>query len=218
MEIVKNARAQKAAATRQRMLDAAYELFCESGFRGTTMAAVAERAGVAVQTVYFTFHTKDALLQDVHDQTVLGRDPTPPFAQPWWRAAVAEPDPRRAVAHVVRGVQEILARVAPMMPVFHAVAGDAAGEVYRHGDELRRQGMHDLTTQVLLPKGDPNSTADPDEAAALVFVLLGPEVYRSFVLDAGWPPDRWVTWTTNTLYRDLFEATVQTAPMPHLRP
>jgi len=205
VEAVKSSRAQKAAATRQRMLDAAYDLFCEAGFRGTTMAAVAERAGVAVQTVYFTFHTKDALLQEVHDQTVLGRDPTPPFAQPWWRAAAAEPDPQRAVAHVVLGVQEILARVAPMMPVFHAVAGDAAGEVYRHAEELRRNGMHDLVTQVLLPKGDKDTTMDPEEAAALVFVLLGPELYRSFVLDAGLSPDRWVSWTTATLNRDLFQ-------------
>lgn len=204
MEAVKRSRAQRAAATRQRILDAAYALFCESGYRGTTMAAVAERSGVAVQTVYFTFHTKDALLQEVHSQTVLGREPTPPFAQPWWQAAVAEPDPQRAVAHVVQGVQEILARVAPMMPVFHAVAGDAAGEVYRHAEELRREGMHDLTTRVLLPKGTADYVPDPEEAAALVFVLLGPEVYRSFVLEAGWTPARWVTWTTHTLHHDLF--------------
>ena len=38
MEAVKSSRAQKAAATRQRMLDAAYELFCELGFRATTMS------------------------------------------------------------------------------------------------------------------------------------------------------------------------------------
>jgi AcrR family transcriptional regulator len=205
MEAVKSSRAQKAAVTRQRMLDAAYELFCESGFRGTTMAAVAERAGVAVQTVYFTFHTKDALLQEVHDQTVLGRDPTPPFAQPWWRAAAAEPDPQRAVAHVVSGVQEILARVAPMMPVFHAVAGDAAGEVYRHAEELRRKGMQDLVSQVLLPKGDKDTTMDAEEAAALVFVLLGPELYRSFVQTQAGPPTSGSAGPRPTLNRDLFE-------------
>ena len=56
------------------------------------MALIAERAGVAVQTVYFTFRTKDALLQEVHGQTVLGRGtPVAPTDQPWYRAAAASP-------------------------------------------------------------------------------------------------------------------------------
>lgn len=41
------------------------------------MEAIAHRAGVAVQNVYFTFHTKDALLQEVHNRTVLGNDALP---------------------------------------------------------------------------------------------------------------------------------------------
>ena len=74
MSAVKQSRAEQAAATRQRILNAAYDLFCELGYRATTMALIAERAHVAVQTVYFTFRTKDALLQEVHNQTVLGRE------------------------------------------------------------------------------------------------------------------------------------------------
>ena len=61
--VKKISRQERAATTRRRMLDAAYDLFCEQGFRATTMDAIAQRAGVAVQTLYFTFHTKDALLQ-----------------------------------------------------------------------------------------------------------------------------------------------------------
>ena len=64
------------------MLEAAYELFCSDGYRATTMEAIAERAGVAVQTLYFTFHTKDELFQAVHDHTVLGDDIVPPPMQP----------------------------------------------------------------------------------------------------------------------------------------
>ena len=79
---VKTSRGDKAAATRRRILDAAYDLFCVAGYPATTMAAIGERAGVAVQTVYFTFRTKDALLQAVHNRTVLGRDEIPPPQQP----------------------------------------------------------------------------------------------------------------------------------------
>ena len=42
------------------------------------MAAIAQRAGVAVQTVYFVFHTKAELLSRVIDAAVLGPDPNPP--------------------------------------------------------------------------------------------------------------------------------------------
>jgi AcrR family transcriptional regulator len=45
------------------MLDAAIACFTTSGYAGTTMAQIAEQAGVAVQTLYFTFHTKAELLQ-----------------------------------------------------------------------------------------------------------------------------------------------------------
>ena len=41
---------------------AAIEVFTESGYVGARMSDIADRAGVAVQTVYFTFHTKAELL------------------------------------------------------------------------------------------------------------------------------------------------------------
>src|SRR4051794_41317464 len=89
------------------MVSAAYDLFGEDGFRATTMEAIAARAGVAVQTLYFTFHTKDELLQAVLDWTVMGDDPTPPPMQPWHLAAMAEADGRRALELFVAGVVTI---------------------------------------------------------------------------------------------------------------
>jgi AcrR family transcriptional regulator len=184
------------------MLDAAYELFCELGYRATTMAAIAERAQVAVQTVYFTFHTKDTLLQEVHNQTVLGRDPTPPEQQPWYLAARAQTDPRRAVELIVTGVATILSQVAPMLPVFHAVAADEAGAVYRHGEQLRRIGMNDLAA-FFADQGWLRADVDQSRASDLLFVLLGAEIYRTFVLELGWSREGWAGWTTDALVRDL---------------
>ena len=54
---------QQKQANRHAMLDAAAALFAASGFAGTTMEAVAARSGMSVQSVYFAFGTKAALLR-----------------------------------------------------------------------------------------------------------------------------------------------------------
>ncbi len=203
--VKKNSRQERAAGTRRRMLDAAYDLFCEQGFRATTMEAIADRAGVAVQTLYFTFHTKDALLQEVHNRTVLGEESTPPRRQEWHLAAMAQPDAHRAVAMLVLGSATILHRVAPMMPVFHSVSADAAGQVFRKGEQRRRDGLRALTDE-LVAKAPLAPGMNSDRVSDLLFVLLGPEVYRSFVIELGWTQDEWAYWTTHALVRDIFGA------------
>ena len=45
-------RRQAAARTRQLILDAALELFTGQGYAATPMTAIAQRAGVALDTVY----------------------------------------------------------------------------------------------------------------------------------------------------------------------
>ncbi|MFW0785081.1 TetR family transcriptional regulator [Gordonia sp. CPCC 206044] len=50
------------AANRDRILDAARELFAESGFERTTMRAIAGRVGVDTALIHHYFGTKDALV------------------------------------------------------------------------------------------------------------------------------------------------------------
>lgn len=197
-------RAEKAALTRRRMLDAAYAELCEQGFRATTMDAVAKRAGVAVQTLYFTFHTKDALLQEVLDRAVLGDDPVVPAEQPWFRQVVTEPEIEDAVAAMVLGINTVLARVAPLVPVFHAVSADPAGEVFRHAEQLRREGYADLVGY-LVAKAPLRGSMTRARAVDVVFVLLGPETHRSLVIECGWSSKEFTTWVTTTILRDLFD-------------
>jgi AcrR family transcriptional regulator len=204
-------RAEKAAQTRERMLAAAYDEFCERGFRSTTMDAVAQRAGVAVQTLYFTFHTKDALLQELLDRAVLGDDPTPPPLQDWYQAALVEPDVVEALAHIVAGSSTICGRVAPLMPVFHAVAQEPAGRVFRQGEDLRRTDFAGPLIDALRSKAPLRHGVTRQHAVDLLFVILGPETYHSFVLGSAWPPDEFVRWATQMLARDLFGVEVEAA-------
>ena len=55
-------RAEQASATRTRIAEAAADLFAREGYAATTVAAVADVAGVSAQTVYNVFETKAALL------------------------------------------------------------------------------------------------------------------------------------------------------------
>jgi AcrR family transcriptional regulator len=195
----------KAAATRTRIIEAAYELFCENGYRATTMEAIGRAAGVAVQTVYFTFHTKDDLLLAVHEWTVLGDDPTPPPLQEWHVAAMREADAPRALAGIVAGVATLNARMAPMLPVFHAVSQSKTGDIYRRSQATRRDDMKVLVA-ALSRKTPLAPRMTRGRAIDLVYFLMGPESYAGLVLDAGWSTREWVRWTSDTLNAQLFDA------------
>jgi AcrR family transcriptional regulator len=185
------------------MLVAAYELFCSDGYRTTTMDAIAQRAGVAVQTLYFTFHTKDELFQEVHERTVLGDENLPPPLQPWYLAAVASDDVSDAVRHICRGVLSISRRVAPMIPAFHAVAGDPAGKVWERSQQMRHDGMVDLVA-ALARKTPLRKNVTTDHAADVLYLLLGPDLYWTMVLGRGWTERQLANWTERVVLDDLF--------------
>jgi AcrR family transcriptional regulator len=60
---------RKGEQTRERILDAALELFRERGFGDTTMRAIAEAAGVAVGNAYYYFRAKEYLVQAFYERT-----------------------------------------------------------------------------------------------------------------------------------------------------
>jgi AcrR family transcriptional regulator len=53
-------------------MDAAHELFLEQGYVSTTLAHVAQRAGLAPRTVYVRFGTKASLFKRVVDRALVG--------------------------------------------------------------------------------------------------------------------------------------------------
>lgn len=79
-----------------RILDAA-ELFMRDGYVTTTIAAIAERAGLAVQTGYASTKSKRDILNGILDLAVSGEDEQVPIqASSRWREIPAEPNPERS--------------------------------------------------------------------------------------------------------------------------
>ncbi len=199
-------RRERARATRLRIARAAHELFCDRGYAGTTMTEIAEAAGVAVQTVYFTFHTKAEVLRGTFELAVLGEgEPAPPELQPWYRSAVAEPAVAGAVRWTVEGAGEIIRRVASLDLVLRSAAEtdpDAARFLGRN-EQLRVDGYRALL-DILRTKSPLRPELTLEHASDVMLLLVGPAAYRALVGDGGWSHAEWVTWTTAALLEQLF--------------
>lgn len=193
-------RRERAQATRRRILDAAYDLFVERGFTGTRMVDVAERAGVAVQTVYFTFHTKAALLEACDERAVMGDDdPLPPQEQPFWRAMIEAPTGPQAVRHFVEGLGAIEMRVAKLKRVISAATHDPdVMAILTRSEQLRRAGFREAVTHFADAYGL-RAGLGIERATDILLTVGDSSVYCSLVHDYGWPHDDFVDWLADSL-------------------
>jgi AcrR family transcriptional regulator len=165
-------RAAQAAQTRADVLAAAVECFSESGWSGTTLNAVAERAGVAVETVYNGFGTKKQLLREAMDVAVVGdAEPIPLVDRPEW-AAMQRGNRAERVAKGLALNADIQARSARVWnAVLEAARTDADIAAFRDEGEGRR--AHDLKLGLELVLRKPIDAPVFD----VLFALLGPETY-----------------------------------------
>jgi AcrR family transcriptional regulator len=199
-DVKKIPRRERAARTRRAIVAAATHEFRASGYHGTTMAAIAKRAGVAVQTVYFVFHTKPALLTATIDDAVMGGETTPPELTPWWQEATTTTDGARALEVFVTEVAAINARAASLDRVALAAAttDPEVGDVLAHHEAMRETSFEayvdTLATRGLLKPG-----LDATEATDVLLTLAGSNVFLDFTEDRGWPVERYVAWTVDVL-------------------
>lgn len=65
-------RTRKADISRERVLEAAARVFAERGYAGTTMRAVADRAGLQAASLYYHYRSKEALIEAVISTALTG--------------------------------------------------------------------------------------------------------------------------------------------------
>ena len=206
----KLSRRDRAKATQGRIVKAAYRLFCAQGYAGTTMAQIAEAAGVAVQSVYFTFHTKATLLSRAYDFAVMGEEePRIPQLQAWYQAMTAEPDVTQALRHFVTGVGEITRRVTPLALAAQVAADgdpDTARVIAVH-DRMQADAYREVV-KLLGAKAALRPGLSLERGTDLLLLYAGTDVYHVMVEMRGWSHDEFLEWTAQTLADQLFGRTV----------
>ncbi|MGJ6969696.1 TetR/AcrR family transcriptional regulator [Streptosporangium sp. G11] len=198
-------RAERSRRTREKVVEAARELFVTQGYGATSLQEVADRAGVAVQTVYFVFRNKRTLFKDVVDTSIAGdTEPVATMDREWFRAACAEPTAAGQLRAHVRGTREILGRVAPIMPLIAAAAAtdpEIAAQ-WPDGPDPRYTVQY-AAAEALAGKPDARPGLSVEMAADLLFGLLSPQLYLIFIRDRDWSPDTWEAWARAALISQL---------------
>jgi AcrR family transcriptional regulator len=192
-------RAQKAAQTRQRILDAATGLFLERGYAATTIDAIAERADVAVETVYSRFGNKATLVEAILEPAIVGSDDGRDiFDRPEITRISSTTDQRdqiRQLAAFSRGILE-RTHVGHRILTSAAAADPNAAELQRR-DTVRRITGQRRYIDMLLANGPLRVSAD--HAAATYSALANPNTYTLLTRDCGWTSERFQHWLEQTL-------------------
>lgn len=195
-------RRAQAQETRSLVLDAADELFVEKGYAGTSIAAVAERAGVSPESVYGHFGTKRALLGELFRRAVRGPDSAPVPQQSVPQRLASLRDQGEQLRLFASDITPRIERGGPLMGVLACAArGDdeLAGLLTTlHGDRLRN-----LRTLVDALATNGPLRLPPDEALDTVWALTSPELHELLVRERRWPRRRYEEWLAASLQRLL---------------
>jgi AcrR family transcriptional regulator len=198
-------RQEQARQTRRAILEAARQLFLDRGYAGTTVVAVAEAAGVSVETVYKAFGNKAGLVKGVFDVAIVGDDEPIPMLQRELVARMgAEPDPRRKL----RMYGEHLAQAGPRAGALQLLIRSAAAShpdaaaVWEQMVEERLVGMTEFARH-MHEEGHLRPNVSVDDARDVLWTYNSVELYDLLVLQRGWDPKRYGRWIAEALIAAL---------------
>jgi AcrR family transcriptional regulator len=189
-------RARHAELTRSAILDAARRLFAEQGYAATAVRPIAEEAGVAVQTLYSTFGSKQGLLLALVDTV---RDQTD--AQELGERMRRSEEPRemvRLAAHIRR---QILERCGDIVATFReGAAGDReVAAAYEEGQRRTREGVTGLCAR-LQTLGALRTDLTLERAVDQVAAMFSAEIFEELIGPrSGWSPDEYERWLAERL-------------------
>lgn len=191
-------REERAADTRRRITAAALELFTEQGFGGSTVTAIAERAGVASQTVYAIFGTKGAILQ-----ALLARLEEDAGAPGWRDRIAAADDPAAKLDGFAQWTAAMLSTSkAAIVAAQGAVADPAIIGLRAEADRHRRQALAALVDG-LAERGALAAGLTRQRAVDRAWMLTGVEIYLGATGGCGWSDAEYASWLASLLVSQL---------------
>jgi AcrR family transcriptional regulator len=190
-------RDERAQVTRRRIGDAARTLFRSRGYGATTLQAVADEAGVAVQTVYAVYGSKAGILHELRDSVV-----RQPEADALFEEALHEDKAKAKLKLFARSIRRRWEFGHDVVAIHRdAAATDAS---VRGGVEQvleRRRAGIDRFARTLERQLAPGN--DVAYASAVIDALTLPEVYAELTDVGRWDADAFEEWLARSLKNQL---------------
>ncbi len=190
-------RAERAAVTRRRIAEAARQLFVREGYGATTLQAIADEAGVAVQTVYAVYRSKAGILRELRDAIV-----HQPEAEGLYQQAASAPDAGTALDLFARSIR-VRWEAGSDLVMVDRQAGSTDPVLRRETEGVfarRRGGLAGLAAVL---EGRLAPGVDAAHASAILDALSLPDVYAVLVGSHGWSPAAFEAWLATSLRRQL---------------
>ena len=172
------AQQKRSRETGEKLVQAAIELLVEGGLEACTAPAVAERAGVAVGTIYRRFPDKDGLVKEA--VLLISETPAQPLEQ--MAEAVARGDLRTALANYIDTVTRTYQLHPLLMQALFTLAQSHPDAQFRARlrAAVRRQILF-FARAIVARHGESLHCADPERA--VVFALTAASnMLRSLLL------------------------------------
>ena len=201
-------RRRQSEQRRIRVLEAARASFLTQGYVATTVAQVAEGAGVSVEFVYKSFDSKAGLAAALWQQALRGQGPRPAEERSDAVSATAR-DPHDVLRNWAELSAEVSELVAPMTVLIRAAAqvDDAARRLFDDFERARRERIaHNAA--YLVEGGHARADLSADQVRDVLLVAAG-ELYESLVLRQGWRREAYVDVTYRFLVAALLPAPLQ---------
>src|SRR5579872_6157756 len=107
-------RRERARQKQERVIEAAERRFLSDGYGTTTIAAIADDAGVSVDTIYKSFGGKPGLVRSIRERALRGSGPVP-AEQRSDDLQVRQQDPRKIIEAWGHLTIEVAPRTAPIL-------------------------------------------------------------------------------------------------------
>jgi AcrR family transcriptional regulator len=189
-------RAETTAATRTRLLDATVQALADVSVDALTMQTVAERADVALRTLYNHFPSKEALVVEAYARLATR-------TQDAVRDLPDSGTPRDRMAAFVEAFYDVLERESPGAAVILGVSG--IPEFDARLAEVRTWRRYELAKILRAARREGVLRVPLKQAIALAFHVTAYVTWRSFVEESGLTAGAAKTLAVATLDAALFE-------------
>ncbi len=206
-------RADQAEQTRRRILESAFHLFTERGYAATTIAAVAEDAGVSAETIYLSLGGKRGLLEGAIEMAITEAENQATQEDDWWTTVAELPEAGERLEMMVRYSCRILAYTRPLHAVIRGAADKEAFAAVL-GRRLLRDRLTAQTERIReYLRDDLRPGLSTEQAGQRYCVLASPELYYLLTVELGWTRDQHRSWLTDLLTTELLApSTVPRSP------